>query len=126
MVFQNQFLRGVVAFKRCLNIVTDHIQSMAEGTVFIGVCHSFCPWGGGVSGQGVGVWSGWVDVWSGGGGVWSGRVSGRGWVSPWGVWSGGVGVWLGVGTRTPIPEMATAAVGTHPTGMLSCFKFILT
>ena len=31
-------------------LVTDRIRSMAEGTVFTGVCHSFCPQGGGVGG----------------------------------------------------------------------------
>ena len=40
-----------------------------------------------------------------------------------GVWSGGV--WSegeGGGGRPPPPEMATAAVGRHPTGMHSCFR----
>ena len=42
-----------------LVILTDRIRSMAEGTVFTGVCHSFCPQGGWVSGlRGVSVWSG--------------------------------------------------------------------
>ena len=35
-----------------------------------------------------------------------------------------MGVWSGVeGRRPPPPEMATAAVGTHPTGMHSCLPF---
>ena len=33
---------------------TDRIRSMAEGTIFTGVCHSFCPQGEG----GGGFWSG--------------------------------------------------------------------
>ena len=36
-----------------------------------------------------------------------------------GVSGQGVGVWSG-GRQTPSPEMATAAVGTHPTGIHSC------
>ena len=50
----------------------------------------------------------WVDVWS------------EGVVKSEGGGSGlGGGVWWGVGEVDPHPEMATAAVGTHPTGMHS-------
>ena len=35
------------------NINTDRTRSMAEGTVFTGMCHSFCP-------QGLCVWEGVV------------------------------------------------------------------
>ena len=75
--------------------------------------------------EGVGVWSE--------GGV-SGQKRGRGWfvsgqrgVSVRGgvsVWSEGVsgqtGVWSEGGEEADPPQMATAAVGTHSTGMHSC------
>ena len=44
------------------------------------------------------------------------------------IWSGrGVGVWPGGGgsQTPPHPEMATAAVGTHPTGVHSCWCLCL-
>ena len=51
---------------------------MTEGTVFTGVCHSFCPQGG------VGAWSG---------GLWSSRgrclAGGNGLVGGVGTWPGG-------------------------------------
>ena len=68
------------------------------------------------------VWS-WGGVWSEGGGLVWGRWSGLGQV----VWSGAGGlvwkgwvVWSGGGESDPHPEMATAAVGTHPAGMHPC------
>ena len=76
---------------------TDHTRSMGEGYVFTRVCHSVNNWG--VS---------FLSTFLGGGGVWSEGVV---------VWSGGVSGLGGGGVRTP--GMATAAVGTHPTGMLS-------
>ena len=60
-------------------------------------------WGGGLPGPG-GAWSWGVP---GPGGAWS-----RGCMVPGGAW------W-----RPPAPEMATAAGGTHPTGMHSCLYF---
>ena len=49
--------------------------------------------------------------------LWGGGVS-----APWGVCSGGV-LALGVCVETPLPSvMATAAGGTHPTEMHSCFN----
>ena len=65
---------GVICY-----LVTDCIRSMAESTVFTGMCHSFCPQGGLLLEL---VLRGWmcelrVGVWSGGGclvwglGVWS-------------------------------------------------------
>ena len=35
--------RWIQDSKRSKCIVTDRIRSMGEGTVFTGVCHSFCP-----------------------------------------------------------------------------------
>ena len=68
---------------------------MGEGTVFTGVCHSFSPRG---SGREVGVWSEVGVVCSGG---------------------------RGQEADTPRPEMATAAVGTHPTEMHSCSNSVI-
>ena len=42
-----------------LNVIIDRTRSLTEGTVFTGVCHPFCPRGGGG-----GVWSGGRGVWS--------------------------------------------------------------
>ena len=53
------------------------------------------------------------SAWSWGGGAWSWEGSGLG-----GVWSGGV--WSGGVPGGDPPGMATAAGGTHPTGMHSC------
>ena len=61
-------------------------------------CLSFCPQLG-------------VRVWSEGRGVWSG----------WGVY----GLVWGGADPPPRPEMATAAVGKHPTGMHSCYNIVL-
>ena len=36
---------------------------------------------------------------------------------------GGGGCLIGGGVHSP-PEMATAAVGKHPTGMITCYGFI--
>ena len=63
-----------------------------------------------------GVWAGGVGVWPGIG-VWPGVCLAREWVTGQGdVWSGGGRVSEG-GRVAPPPEMATAAVSTHPTGM---------
>ena len=49
----------------------DCMRSMMEGTVFTGMCQSFCPWGGGLSGKREG-WGGCLV--RGGGGFWSERI----------------------------------------------------
>ena len=46
-------------------IITDRMRSMVEGTVFTGVCHSFCPWGVSFLSS---SWGRWVGAWGGGGG----------------------------------------------------------
>ena len=81
-----------------------------KGNVFTGVCDSVH---GGVCLVLGGVWS-WEGVWSVGC-VWS-----RGCLVPWG--SGPVGCGSR-GCLVETPWMATAAGGTHPTGMNSCFTF---
>ena len=79
------------------------LSSMAEGTDFTGVCHSFCPQG--ISfliffQEGLSFLRGGWGVWSGGHKSGQGEgVSGQGGVRP--------------------PEMSTTAVGTHPSGMHS-------
>ena len=73
---------------------------MGEGTIFTGVCHSFCPRGRGVWYRGIGVCG--IE-----GGVCQGVC-------------GGVGGCL---DRQPtFHKTATVAVGTHPTGMQSCLS----
>ena len=74
---------------------------MERGYVFTRVCHSVRRRRGGLPSEGMGVWSEGVGVWSEGVGVWTEGLSGQ----------------RGGGGRTPPPEMATAAVGTHPIGM---------
>ena len=94
-----------------IHIFTDRMWSMGEGNIFTGICHS-------VHREGIllhGLFPEgdllpgcvWVGVWLGG--VWLG-----------GVWSEMVGVWSEGGRQTPPLEMATATVGTHPTGIHSC------
>ena len=84
-----------------------------EVNIFRSVCQEFCPRGGG----GAGEWGclvrrvllpGFCS-----GGVWSRGVWSRG------VCSGGEGAWW-----RP-PRTATAAGGTHPTGMHSCLSNIV-
>ena len=89
---------------------------MGEGYVFTGVC----LFTGGLSLPRMHHWShdhGGLPIprmqhWSEGG-VWS---AGQG----MGVWSGAGGVWSSGEAVDSHPEMATAAVSTHPTGMHSC------
>ena len=72
---------------------------MGQGNIFRSMCQEFCPLGGGASSGG---------VLSPGGGA-----SCRGVLPPRGLPRGG-----GAGGDTP--GTATAAGGTHPTGMHSC------
>ena len=83
----------------------------------------------------------WGDAWSRGGlsapggGVcsWEGGMPGQGWwwcPLPGGIVAPGGGAWSGGGGLLPgvpggDPRTATAADGTHPTGMHSCLQFIL-
>ena len=61
---------------------------------------------------------------SGRGGLLPGGCLVQGGMSSWGggAWSGGL-VSQHALRQTPLGEMATAADGTHPTGMHSCFKW---
>ena len=86
----------------------NYYWSQSKGGVFTCVCQSFCPWGVCIPAR----------IWEGGcgqRGVWAGSVD-RGCVDR-GCWQG----YMDGGCALP-PEMATAAVGTHPTGMHTCFK----
>ena len=87
------------------------------GDLVLGVHSPGSAWSGGVPGQGRGLVPG--GAWTmGSGGAWSGRGSG-----PRGSGSGGVpGPGGCVVTH---PKTATAAGGTHPIGMYSCFFNIL-
>ena len=66
---------------------------------------------------GMGVWSGLRGVWSEGRCLVWGLVSGLMGSGLGGVWSGGMSSLGGVRSPPP-PEMATATVGTHPTGKI--------
>ena len=125
-------------------LVTARKRSLGQGNIFTPVCHSVHK-GGGVSQHALqvvsqhalqqgGAWSrgsapGGCLVWGSapkGGGAWSGGVCSQGECLVWGgllheggTWSGG-GWWCLVET----PRTATAAGGTHPTGMHSCNTYI--
>ena len=86
-----------------ISLVTDRIRSMAEGTVFTGVCHSLCPqagfWsGGGVTREG-GMTRGWYDQerWFDQGDMT--RDVTRGWYDQGGSVTMGLGPWGGVTRR---------------------------
>ena len=87
------------------------VRNEVAKVMFLQVC--VCPQGGLLQG---GAWSWGVSALGGGllpGGAWS-----------WGdVCSRGIGIPACTEADTPRPpgEMATAADGTHPTGMHSCF-----
>ena len=107
---------------------------LGQGYIFTGVCHSV---NGGVPGPGgylvpggVCSWRGLLPggAWSQGGLLWG--VPGPGGLLPGGLLQGGAWSWgvpgpWGVsapgGCLVETPRMATAAGGTHPTGMHSCF-----
>ena len=72
-------------------IFTACKRSLGQGNIFKSVCQEFCPQAGGV--------------------CWGGACSG-------GAWSGGF--LLRVVPGGDPPGTATAAGGTHPTGMHSC------
>ena len=80
---------------QCRAAIFIMLFSMGEGNVFTGACHPFCQQGGGLL----------PELLPGGGG-------------------GGRGVWSG-GSLPPTPEMASAAVGTHPIGIHSCLERVL-
>ena len=104
-------------------LVTARKRSLGQGNMFTGVCLStggILDWG---------VWSGGYRSWgvpAPGGcacsqGVWSQRVPAPGGSSPRGrgcLLSGGL---VPEGCLVETPTTATAAGGTHPTGMHSCF-----
>ena len=107
-------------------------QRSCEGYIFTGVCLSTggsAPVGGAWS-QGVCSWGGCLlpeggpgpggCLLLGGGGAWSG-----GGVCSWGGLVGGVGIPACTEADTLPGEMATAADGTHPTGMHSCFNLLV-
>ena len=87
-----------------IGVITARKRSLGQGNIFTSVCQEFCSQGGACSLGG--AWSRGCLV--GGGLVLGG--SGLG-----GAWSGGV-----PGGDTP--QTATAAGGTHPTGMHSCYE----
>ena len=76
-------------------LITARKRSLGQGNIFRSVCQEFCPRG----------WCAWS---------WEG-VPGPG--------GGGAGPGGGL-VETP-PRTATAASGTHPTGMHSCLQTIL-
>ena len=82
---------------------------MGQGNIFTSVCQEFCSQGGGAWSGGCLLPGGCLLL-----GVWFQGVP-----SPGGVCSGG-GVPGPVGMPGGDPPMATAAGGTHPTGMHSC------
>ena len=81
----------------------------SRGCAWSGVC---VPGLGGVPGPGGGCLVPGMCAWSGGVCAWSGGVC---------AWSGGCVPGPGGACLRP-PRTATAAGGTHPTGMHSCFK----
>ena len=100
---------------QCKNLLLPPAMKLGQGYIFTGVCE-FCPQegvpalGGAACSRGGLLWgvSAPGDAWSGGG-AWSGGSAPRG------------GAWW-----RP-PRTATAAGGTHPTGMHSCLtKFLPT
>ena len=90
--------------KQTIILLPSTNEVWGQGNMFTGVCLStagVCPGGGWSQGDG---WSrGWLVP---RGGAWSGRESG-----------------LGVPGGDP-PRTATAAGGTHPTGMHSCYNYL--
>ena len=92
-------------------IITARKRSLGQGNIFTSVCQEFCSQGDGVPGLGErGAWcQGGACSWM----AWSRGVPGprRGFLVLGGAW------W-----RLPPPRTATAAGGTHPTGMHSCLR----
>ena len=84
---------------------------LGQGSIFTAVCDSDHR----VDAPGPG------GTWIREGGAWSGGAGCRGCLVPEGPGSGGGGLVLREGCLVETPRMATAAGGTHPTGMHSCF-----
>ena len=112
--------------RNVLQIITARKRTLGQGNMFTGVYLStggaWC-WGG-VPGSRGGGWCAWSEWgWSQGSLVWEGCLVQRSLV-PGGLCAWSVGVWSqGVPGGEP-PPTATAAGGTHPTGMHSCWTFI--
>ena len=108
---------------------------MGQGNIFRSVCQEFCPQGGAIPACIAGGISaclavgGAIPACLAAGGAWSGGCLLPGGLLPGVTWAGGCalggGVWSG-GVPGPggawwrSPGTATAAGGTHPTGMHSC------
>ena len=106
--------------------VTVRKRSLGQGNIFKSVCQEFYSQGGCACSRGVPA-PGVCLLWRGCllRGVWSGGMSGLGGCLFQGVWSGGGACSQGCAWWRP-PGTATAASGTHPTGMHSCcYKFIV-
>ena len=108
-------------------LITARNRSLGQGNTFTGVCLST----GGVHGPGV-AWSGGCMVLGGvhdPGGAWSQGVHGPGGcMVQGGAWSWGVhgpGCMVPGGCMVETPPTATAAAGTHPTGMHSCYTVVM-
>ena len=100
-----------------VSVVTTCKQSLGQGNIFIGVCQEFCSQRGCLVLGGCLVPGGclllggclfWGGAWSRGGSATRGCLLLGGGVCSWEVPSGD-------------PATGTAAGGTHPTGMHSCF-----
>ena len=90
-----------------ISFITARKRSLGQSNIFTPVCHSVHRWGG---------------VWSGGEGACSG-----GWGGGWCLVLGGGACSRGVWSRECLvetPRTATAAGGTHPTAMHSCFHAV--
>ena len=103
---------------RIIHVITTRKRSLGKGNIFTPVCHSVH--------RGVVVVSQhalqMVCLAAGGGVLSCSRgVPGRGGLLPWGI-PGAEGV---CSQGWGAPWMATAAGGTHPTGMLSCLAMFL-
>ena len=120
-----------LAFDKLKVLFTARKRSLGQGNMFTPVCHSVHG-GGGWSRGGL---SGLGGAWSCGGGAWfQGDAWFRGCLVLGGYLVGGCLVLGGVpgpgglvpeGCRVKTPPMATAADGTHPTGMHSWLDFWL-
>ena len=94
-------------------VITVRKRSLGQGNIFRSVCQEFCPLGGGgVSGLLLGVSA------PGGSLLPGGLLRGGGVCSRGCLFSVGCAWWRP-------PGMATAAAGTHPTGMHSCETIVL-